>query len=267
MKSKILIAFLSFILFINVSCADVTYDYSPMDIFDPVIDKASQNFHLDSYTIITILIFIVIILAIIFASSLIKKILYEPFKKRNVFSYNVSNRKIKSIDPTLDVNEFKNSTFDLFKNTEEAFSNFNYNFLKENLTTDLYNDKVLELDSFKKRNLRNILSDFTLNYIQINNITIVNNIKKVDVILTSSFKDYIVSEGSLDTVMSGSKRDTQERTYLLTLEENIEEKTCIKCGGEIQNGVCLYCRFHNEQKEFNWVLGKIKVLKQRTIGK
>lgn len=267
MSNKILIFILSIFLFSNCVTADVTYEYSSSDILDPVIDSAVDTFNIDFYSVISIIAVIVIILAIVFASTIIKKTLFEPFKNKNVLNSNISNRKIKSIDPLLDVNGFKGFAFDTFKKYADAFSNLKYDELKEIFTDDLYNAKRQELESFKMRKLKNIILNVKLNYCQINDVKKLNDIEIVDVILTVSFNGYTASIYDPDTVMIGSKRDIQEETYLLTFTKKEAAKICSKCGGELQNNRCIYCRAENTENESNWLLDKMKVLKQKTIGK
>lgn len=243
-----------------------TADYDGNNIFGSLIDTAGKTFNLDSYSIIAILAIVIILVAIIIAYIVIKKALYNPSKSRNFLS-SVSNRKIKAIDPTLNPDEFKKFVSEAFKTTADAFSNFRYDILRENFSEKLYNEKIFELDSYKKRNLRNILSNITPLYCQINKVQIINDVETVDVIFTAQFKDYIVAEADSDVIMSGSKRDTQERTYLISFTKKESNSVCPKCGGEVQNDRCLYCRFEHAIKEERWFMDKMKILKQKTIGK
>lgn len=266
-KRKIIFLLVGVSLFIKPTLAIASSSYSTSDIFNPVIDNAAKTFNIDIYVILSIVAVFVIILAILFASVIIKKILFEPFKNRNVLNSNISSRKIKSVDPSLDVKEFKEFAFEKFKGYCDAFTAFDFSLLKEQLSNNLYEEEVLELESLKKRNLRNIISNVKNVYCQINNIQVINNVEKVDIILTTQSKDYIVNISDSDVVMSGSKRDIQEKTYLITFIKEELHAACLKCGGEVQNDHCLYCRAINTQKESNWVISKIKLLKQRTLGK
>ena len=265
-KKKLLILFILMIFPAMVN-ADTSYSADANGFFNSAINKIGDTFNIDFYSVIGIGAVIVIILSIVLASFFIKKFLYNPSNGQNLFSKNVSNRKIKALDPSLNPDEFRKFVSETFKTTADAFSNFKYDVLKDNFSDKLYNDKLLELESFKNRKIRNIISNINPLYCQINKIQVINNIETVEVIFTAQFKDYIVAETDSDVIMSGSKRDTQERTYLLAFIKTELNSVCPKCGGEVQNDKCIYCRFNHNEKQAKWILDKMKILKQKTIGK
>ena len=241
--------------------------YGSENIFDPLINEASHTYHIDMYTVIAILAVIVIIIAIIFASTMLKKVLYEPFKDKNYFSHNISSRKIKTLVPNLNPEEFKKFVFEQFQKVQNATTNFNYEVLRSILSDKIYDEKVIELQSLKEKNLRNVITSIGLLYIQINNVQIINGNEQVDVVLTIKCHNYISSLNDPDVIVSGSKRDVIQSTYLLTYYKDNLPRTCQKCGGEIENNMCLFCRAIDGTVSVGWVIGKMKLLKERKISK
>lgn len=262
-SNYIIISLLAFFpLLVNAE----TDSYETGNFFGSLIDNASKTLNIDYYSVITIFVIIVILIAIVLAYIIIKKTLYDSSKNQK-FLEDVSNRKNGIVDPKLNPEEFKKFVANIFKITADAFSNYKYEVLKESFSEKLYNEKKYELDSHKSRKLRNVISHITPLYCQINNIRVIDDIEYVDVLFTAQFKDYIVADTDADVIVSGSKRDTQERTYLLTFSKKESNLVCPKCGGEVQNDKCLYCRYSHSEKKEKWFMEKMKILKQKTLGR
>ena len=139
-----------------------------------------------AFIMITIVLIIWIIMAIL---------LLKPEKK--VVNINMGDRyKDVSVDELekygIDRNKFKKMIYQKFSDIHLALSNNDYEILKKNLTNDLYNYYVLELDKLENNKLKNVIKDYELLNFKIYDIYECYGLLHVDVYLNVRMLDYVI---------------------------------------------------------------------------
>lgn len=170
--------------------------------------------------IITVL--VVIILWIIMFIELFKS---EP-KQINV---NMSDRYVElSLDKlkVLGVNyeKFKLMIYQRFKDIHLAYSNFDYDILKLNLTNDLYKYYVQELDDMKSKSYKNIIKDIELVELKVYDINDTYGVLNISVYLNVRMYDYIINEKTHECVF-GDNIDKTDFEFELMFINNNEDNT------------------------------------------
>lgn len=139
-----------------------------------------------AFIVTTIVLIIWIIMAIL---------LLKPEKK--VVNTNMGDRyKDISVDELekygINRNKFKKMIYQKFIDIHLALSNNDYKILKKNLTNDLYNYYVLELDKLENNKLKNVIKDYELLNFKIYDVYECYGLLHVDVYLNVRMLDYIV---------------------------------------------------------------------------
>lgn len=137
---------------------------------------------------------------------------YKEVNKDILEKYNVSYE------------EFKKIVYQKFIDIHEALTNYNLDILKVNLTDDLYDYYVSELDKSKDKNCCNVMKDFEFINFKIYNIDDSYDLLKIDVYLNVKMIDYIID---LDTSknIKGNKIQKNDFEFELTfIKYNNDEK-------------------------------------------
>ena len=141
--------------------------------------------------------------------------------------------------------------------------NFNYEGLKESLTDELYNQYIMQLDSLKVKNEKNIMKNFTLQHSSVINVREENGTLIVDVEMIVSFIDYIEQNGK---AVRGSKGEKVHQQYVMTFVMVPKPVNyCPNCGAQLEDSasqVCPYCRSNITRVGNKWVLSKKQSIRQ-----
>ena len=142
--------------------------------------------------------------------------------------------------------EFKQMIYKKYVDIQNAWMNFDYDTLKNNLTDELYNSYLMQLEVLKSKKQKNIMSDFEKVDAKIINITEENNLINVKTYLRVWMHDYVVDKDN--KVVRGNKQYVIDIEYIIDWvreKDNNKEITCPHCGAEIKtitSGTCDYCR-------------------------
>ena len=166
-------------------------------------------------------------------------------KKQIIKSKDMDLDLISKIDPNLNLYEFKNEAFNIYKDVQEAWMNLDDGKIRTLTTDELYNMYSMQLDTLRVKNEKNIMKEINLVTASLTNLKIENNIETATVIMTVNCYDYIVD--SQNKVVRGNDKNKIEITYELTYIKSVGEKVnkCPNCGAEINDDnstTCEYCR-------------------------
>lgn len=182
----------------------------------------------------------------------------------NIEGYDIN--KIKAILPDFDINEFRTTTYEKYKEIQEAWMNFDYDKLKENTTNELFNLYKSELTALKVKKQKNIMSNFYLHNFSIIDMEQGNKNISIKVKMIVSCLDYVINKN--EEVVRGTKSRKVEYTYEMTFTKGLEEKEnkCPNCNAPLENvttSTCPYCNSTVISAHHDWVLSKKQVTRQR----
>lgn len=189
-------------------------------------------------------------------------------KKQIIKSKDMDLDLISKIDSNLNLYEFKNEAFNIYKDVQEAWMNLDDGKIRTLTTDELYNMYSMQLDTLRVKNEKNIMKEINLVTASLTNLKIENNIETATVIMTVNCYDYIVD--SQNKVVRGNDKNKIEITYELTYIKSVGEKVnkCPNCGAEINDDnstTCEYCRAIITRNTSKWVLSKKQSLNQRQL--
>ena len=189
-------------------------------------------------------------------------------KKQIIKSKDMDLDLISKIDPNLNLYEFNNEAFNIYKDVQEAWMNLDDGKIRTLTTDELYNMYSMQLDTLRVKNEKNIMKEINLVTASLTNLKIENNIETATVIMTVNCYDYIVD--SQNKVVRGNNKNKIEITYELTYIKSVGEKVnkCPNCGAEINDDnstTCEYCRAIITRNTSKWVLSKKQSLNQRQL--
>ena len=205
-------------------------------------------------------VFIIIVVSIIYylkynnvktTSKYIPEYKYSPIDEEYIKKYIDDFNKQKFLD----------DAYQIYLDTQKAWSNFDTKSLRNLLTDELFNTYNMQLKALKAKKQKNIMSDFALEKIDTTAINVSNNQITMKVVLEVSFFDYVVDISN--NVLRGNKNHKVSVTYELTFVSTInkkETKNCPSCGAPINknsaSNVCEYCNSTLVKNTYSWVLAK-----------
>ena len=227
-------------------------------------DSSSGSGEPVSFTSFMIVVVIFIVVFVI-ANEISKR---KTEEKQIIKSKDMDLDLISKIDPNLNLYEFKNEAFNIYKDVQEAWMNLDDGKIRTLTTDELYNMYSMQLYTLRVKNEKNIMKEINLVTASLTNLKIENNIETATVIMTVNCYDYIVD--SQNKVVRGNDKNKIEITYELTYIKSVGEKVnkCPNCGAEINDDnstTCEYCRAIITRNTSKWVLSKKQSLNQRQL--
>lgn len=206
----------------------------------------SSGSHSNSYSDggdISFLIFFVIVIIIIIYCSINGGKGGSSSSSNRADNYpEIKDDRLKKIG--MDADEFKKLAFELYKNIQEEWMNFDYNGLRKHLTDELYNTYMMQLDALKVKGQQNIMKDFENIAVKITNITEESGMVNVTVYLHTAMYDYVVDNNK--KVVRGKDNHKLDIEYTITFVKSSEssQEVCPNCGAPfkgVAGGTCDYC--------------------------
>lgn len=188
-------------------------------------------------------------------------------KKTDNLPKALSDEEISVLDTNLDLEEFKTTAFNIYKDVQNAWMNFDLESIKNLVSDEIYNMYTMQLDTLKIKGQQNIKSDIELHEFYITNITFENNVETIETIMTVECYDYIVDNNN--KVIRGNKYNKMIYTYKITFTKHTTDKAikyCPNCGAKVDinsTGKCDYCASTIINKETKWIMTKKQMLNQR----
>ncbi len=179
----------------------------------------------------------------------------------------LSQEDIHKYLPNLNIEEFNNIVFNIYKDIQEAWMSFNLDTIRNLVSNEIYNMYSMQLNTLKIKGQKNMMENIKYINNYISNISTENNITTIQTVLTVTCNDYVID--SNNKVVRGNKNRTMTYTYILTFtkynnDQNITN--CPNCGAKINinsSGQCEYCNSNIINKEEKWIMTK----KQMSIQK
>lgn len=188
----------------------------------------------------------------------------DDFSNELYYKMDLSEEKIRETIPEFNKEEFINAAFNTYKKVQEDWMNFNYEGLRENLTDELYNQYIMQLESLKSKNEKNIMEEITNIKTIITDVYESNNTYTVNTEMIIQLKDYIEQNGQ---VIRGVAMYPITVHYKMTfVTSKNQNDRCPNCGAQLkENGsqICEYCRGTIDRIGNKWILSKKESIKQR----
>lgn len=178
--------------------------------------------------------------------------------KEDYDTFILLDEDVKKYIPNYNKEKFMNDRFEDYVKVQNAWMTFDYDVLRSMLTDELYNQYVMQLDTLKVKNEKNVMSDFVYKDGYVTNIKSENNTLIITLELEVEFYDYIEKDGK---VVRGSKKRKITQHYGMTFVCNISEKLdkCPNCGAKLNNNAsnkCESCGSIVTGLSDKWVLSK-----------
>ncbi len=135
-------------------------------------------------------------------------------------------------------------TYELYKNIQVAWMNFDFDTLRKSLSDELFNTYKMQLNALKVKKQKNVMSDFTRRQMAITEIEENEGLITLTVELLVAQKDYVVDESNhiVKGISSRKMLVHYELTFTMTKEKN--KGKCPNCNAPLENqasSVCPYC--------------------------
>lgn len=166
-------------------------------------------------------------------------------KSNNYSDIDVS--KINEIDKDMNINEFKMNAFNIYRELQTAWMNFDTDTIRKLTTDEIYNMYSSQLETLKLKKQKNIMSDITLDEVKVIDIKKQNNVITTSVYLRVKCYDYVIKEAT-NEVVRGKDKDKIVIEYVLSFVKSSvndnKEETCPNCGAKVEinsSSTCPYC--------------------------
>ena len=179
--------------------------------------------------------------------------------------------EVQKVIPNINKKEFFDMASDMYIKLQEAWMNFDYKTMRKLTTDDLYNSYKIMLESLKKKNQKNIVSDIKVYGVNFTNAKNENGKYTVQVELDLAYRDYIVEKKKNDYELVRGVVDRLDVICLVTFvsTEKKDISTCPLCGGPIskknQSDKCKFCGNTIVKENYDWIISKKEIVKQKVI--
>ncbi len=181
----------------------------------------------------------------------------------------INQSKIDEIDPNINIEEFKKKAFNIYKDIQEAWMNFDTDKIRKLTTDEIYNMYSSQLETLKLKNQKNIMKNIEYVDAKIIDITNVNGVITINVYLRVKVLDYVINVKTNKTVR-GRDNARLDIEYNLTFvkSENDDKKieTCPNCGAPVDivsSATCPYCDSTLVKNASDYVMSKKTCIGQR----
>lgn len=240
---------------------DTDYDYGGGGGYDYDYDYGDSNYSYSSgggsvFGSIVTFIIIIIVIASIYKNKGKKTI--TPSSQ--TYTY-MSEEDIKALIPDFNKNEFLDKAYKTYLDVQDAWTNYNFDKLRNLLSDELFNTYNMQLRALKAKKQKNIMEGFNKTNMDITSVVVENDKVTLKSILDVEFADYVVDKD--DKVVRGNKNDKMHITYELTFISTINKEkltNCPNCGAPIKkdnaSDKCEYCNAVIVKSSYDWVLAK-----------
>lgn len=187
----------------------------------------------------------------------------------NITNYkDIDAEKINSIDKDLNIEEFKNKAFNIYKDLQTAWMEFDTDTIRKLTTDEVYNMYSSQLETLKLKKQKNIMKDIELIDAKVIDIRKENNIITVDVYLNVRCYDYVIKEATKEVVRGkdNTKLNIKYKlSFIKSATNNNKEEKCPNCGAPVDivsSATCPYCDSTLVKTASDYVLSKKTALGQ-----
>lgn len=174
----------------------------------------------------------------------------------------------------LDINSFPEEkkleieAFNIYKQIQFAWMNFDEETIRKCTTDEMYNMYLMQLDTLKVKNQKNIMYDIKYINSNIKERYEENGQETIVMNMNVSCYDFII-DTKTNKVVRGSSSKLNIYSYELTFVRTKENKSidiCPRCGAPVEgnnSGVCEYCKSTLISNNYTLVMSKKKMLSQK----
>ena len=222
------------------------------------------------------IIFLVVIIIIVFTNNKPKgpklgnSIDNNIDKSNNSSNYqDIEQSKIDEIDPSIKVEEFKKKAFNIYKDIQEAWMNFDTDKIRKLTTDEIYNMYSSQLETLKLKNQKNIMKNIEYVDAKIIDITNINGIITINVYFRVKVLDYVINVKNNKTVRGrdNARLDIEYKlTFVKSETDNKKIETCPNCGAPVDivsSATCQYCGSTLVKTASDYVMSKKTCIGQR----
>lgn len=219
---------------------------------------------LDPFMVMAIIAFIVIIFAITNKPNSGSNRLMVPGTSLGKLNpYDID--KLKKLLPDFDEEKFKEKTYELYKEIQVAWMNFDNDSIRKCVTDELYNTYSAQLATLKVKNQKNIMKDFQLLDSKIIGMETKEKLVSLTIKMKIECYDYIVDKE--EKTLRGNDKQKVIYEYAMTFNKGVSDKPnkCPNCNAPLDNvnsSKCPYCDSNIINESYDWVLAKKQVLSQ-----
>ena len=208
-----------------------------------------------------------IIMVSIVSSSSRKKYKVNVTKKE-IIRPNVAN-KIKMIKPDFKEDEFLKEGFNIYKDVQVAWMNFDLKSVRNIITDELFNMYQSQLDVMEASNEQNIMKDMIMRDGYIIDAIVQNGELTIVTQYVIDQYDYVADRTTGKLIRGESKykmRVEYQMRFRLSVDKDKHITNCPNCGAKLNNfngaGTCEYCGSKVVSDHSKWVLTEKKVINQ-----
>lgn len=216
--------------------------------------------------------FIILIIVIVACIFMLTKL----SKQENEYM-EVSNKYLKNIGKDYTKDQFASWAFQFYNQIILSVQHENYEYLRDVLADDLYNNYLISIKNAKDRNVKNIVEDMKPIFTKLVSLVIKDDLEIAKVWVKVSYLEYTMDitpsteENPIkDRIIMGSKDHKLEKEYMLTLVKGRTEKesvACPNCGFVtyiVSQNTCSRCGAVVVNRRYHWVLiGKEEIRTHR----
>lgn len=219
---------------------------------------------LDPFMVMAIIAFIVIIFAITNKpNSGSNRLMVPGASLGKINPYDID--KLKKFLPDFDEEKFKGKTYELYKEIQVAWMNFDNDSIRKCVTDELYNTYSAQLATLKVKNQKNIMKDFQLLDSKIIGMETKEKLVSLTIKMKIECYDYIVDKE--EKTLRGNDKQKVIYEYAMTFNKGVSDKPnkCPNCNApldQVNSSKCPYCDSNIINESYDWVLAKKQVLSQ-----
>lgn len=199
-------------------------------------------------------------------SKALRKRRNEPL---NLIFKSMEQEAVNKVIPNFDIAEFNFKAYQIFYDVQMAWMDFDYDKLKELLTDELYNNYVMQLDALKLKNHKNTMKGFELIETCLSSLKEENDKYIAEIYLNVKFYDY-VENSKTGMILRGTPNrklnNIYKLTFIRTKDESNNINECPQCRAPVEGnttGICEYCKSKLINDNYNWVMSKKEIVRQR----
>lgn len=149
-----------------------------------------------------------------------------------IISKSIINKKLnqcileaKAIDKEFDEEVFNKEAFNIYKDVQVAWMNFEIESIKHLISEELFNDYQKKLDSLKKKKQKNVLDEIELKSNKIIDMKVEDNIDIIKCHMNVTCYDYIIDDK--DHLVKGRKKKKCDYVYELVFNRDMKNNNYI----------------------------------------
>ena len=193
---------------------------------------------------------------------------YQSTYKKETSSAD-AEKKIKLIKPNFNKDEFLREGFNIYKDIQVAWMNFDLESVRNLITDEMFNMYQSQLNVMEATNEQNIMKDMVIKKRKIVDAIVQNGVLTIVTNYTIEQYDY-VADRTTGKLIRGESKYKMRVDYEMRFRQSINNDKilnfCPNCGADISkhngSGVCEYCGTKIVSDNKNWVLTEKQVINQ-----